>query len=185
VPTVRPSTDHGREVAREQRGTSQFSVCTHHPTVRLSLKTSTNARIPNQKSCHDLIWEVDQRQDLHGRTPARRNAEFIPRLRGPPVVTRNSFRVSLGATGRNVEFIPRLRVDRREINLALRQETKMSASGGSRTVGGHTLSLWESVPSATRRAGKRIGLFFGVQHFFYRGLHGLGPNYIPLLIGVE
>jgi hypothetical protein len=47
VPTMRPSTDRGRDVAREQHGTGQFSVCTHHPTVRLSLETSTNARISN------------------------------------------------------------------------------------------------------------------------------------------
>lgn len=115
VPPVGPSADGGRDVTRKQHGTSQFSVCTHHPPVRLK-------RMP---SC--IGWE---------RTPSLPDRKAVMILFG------------------------------RRISVKFRQETKVSANGGSRTVGGHALSLWESVPSVTQRGQIWIETIFRLSTFF-------------------
>ena len=134
----------------------------------------------SEKSCPDLIWDAETRQVSNRPAPQRRNARFISRSahRNVRFISRSAYRnvrfISRSAY-RNVRFIsrsaqlnhgkpqapspsvyPKKTRDKSRVT-TVGQETKVSANGGSRTVGGHALSLWESVPSATGPDRKWIG----------------------------
>ena len=112
----------------------------------------------SEKSCPDLIWDAETRQVSNRPAPQRRNARFISRSahRNVRFISRSAQLNHGKPQAPSPSVYPKKTRDKSRVT-TVGQETKVSANGGSRTVGGHALSLWESVPSATGPDRKWIG----------------------------